>query len=689
MLPQVNFTGEAQGNMEKHCSRLLRYTVENTDGNRRFREQCEAVAMGEQPRDDLLPKGKEWLGDIVYNDIWNQVSWMKGQALRRELSVLVNPRGHAKGLDGKMAATKRQWQARSILSSTRFGEKASLAFQDAAMNGQGWVGLSLVHSPDRRRLMYRARHLPWASEFPDPRCTDDDMRHANFHFSIMWEDTDVLKGMFPSTEAKNLIDENEFGAPTGREILNFSTHLGWGAYFGFPFQTITGSERYGGGYEARKGCAYGKAWFRYPAKDELTGERGVFLFAAPFILSKSGMDILFLTKPDPAWGIAREPVTNARNPVNGDPFPPLIAFTAGMDRALQYTVRAAVDSMAEQKVIVGDGAIPEDNGIPVYSRDEYNNKALAFVRNKTGVLDAKNPAAIVPYDMRPRAEAAISLAQILMKWKDDSSPVNKSLTGQSTGITSGRALREVADHAISANSRIYMTFQGTFRGAAEWALEGVKMMERHMSFGQVPGRDGRYENISEAVLNHELSPEAAERLDLGVDVVAVDKSTLLPPEGMVVLQEAIKVSGGDPTIVLNVLNEMDPGSPMVASMARTMARKGLDIPEHLLEADDVKAKEAAAEQAAMQQKEERDLAMMQTRMEIVERAAKAAKLLAETGKTAEEMDKIVVEAREATEQLQGENLNYIDQARQQAAAPGRMGAAGGGGGGGGGAPAGM
>ena len=605
MLPQVNFSEEMVQGTQRHCSRMLRYVVEQTDGNRRFREQCEAVAMGEQPRDDVVPQGKEWLKDIVFNDIWNQISWMKGQALRRELSVLVNPRGHQRGMDGKMAATKRQWQARSILSSTRFGEKASLAFQDAAMNGQGWVGLSLSRTADNRGLEYRARHLPWASEYPDPRCTDDDMRHAAFHFSIMWEDTEILKGMFPSSDAKRLIDENEFGAPTGREILNFSTNLGWGSYFGFPFQTITGSERYGGGYEARKGCAYGKAWFRYPAKNELTGERGVFLFAAPFVLSKSGMDIVFLDKPDPAWGIAREPVTNARNPVNGDPFAPMIAFTAGMDRAVQYTVRAAVDSMAEQKVIVGDNAIPQDNGVAVYSRQEYNNKALAFVRNVTGVLDARDPTAIVPFDMRPRAEAAIRLAEILMKWKEDSSPVHASLTGQRTGVTSGRALREVADHAISANSRIYQTYMAAFRGSAEWALEGVKTMERFMRFGQVPGRDGRYEDISEDVMNHALSPEDAERLDLGVDVTAVDKSSLLPPEAMVVLQEAIKVSGGNPTIVLNALNEMDPGSPMVQTIARTFARQGADIPDHLLEAKDIKARDQAAEQSAMEAQEER------------------------------------------------------------------------------------
>ena len=637
---------------QQMLSRLFHHEVDKQSANRASRQQGLRAVMSEQEPYDDLPEERQWLKGIVVNDLHKQTTWMAGQARRRDLSVIISSRG-MHSMPARLAAAKRMLQVRAALDAMDFHTKAALAFEDAAMSGEGWVGAELNTSADGSRLALGARFLPWQGEFADSQVIDDDRRSANLHFSVRWVDISMLKMMFP--KKKELLEDNEIGAPSGSAPVQYGAGGQWGAWgghFGLPW-TLTGNEEYDG-WTDRGGCWYVKCWWREPVggKNPVTGANREMwqLFTAPAVLARGKMELELLAKPTPekTQMIPRFGIVAGRHPRTREVFSPLVKFTEGLDMALQGGVRAEISAAVEQKIIVSTAAIPkkaESNNELLISPEDFQRQVAEFASGNRGSLYVEEMGGIEVVAGNNRAESAKHLIDSLMQYKEIASPVHAALKGQG-GKTpaAGVALREMADLAVNSEHRIYGTHLMCFRDCGEWLLTRINRAERFMDFGpnvDARGQSGEY--MSEEMANLEISESDLLNFRFGVNVRAVDRSSLVNQEEATIFQKILEMNPGNPNVVLAVMQGMFPMMPLVNTVAESYVRQGYPVMDQFLRDDQIARRdkmEAGAEANRQRQQELHELGLKASAFKDF---SKGMVDLAKSGATVSEMERFAIE----------------------------------------------
>ena len=636
---------------QKMLSRLFHHEVDKQAANRASRQQGLRAVMSEQEPYDDLPEERQWIAGIVVNDLHKQTTWMAGQARRRDLSVLVSARG-MHNMPARLAAAKRMLQIRAGMDAMDFGTKAALAFEDAAMSGEGFVGTELNTSADGSRLVLGASFLPWQGEFADSQVIDDDRRRANLHFSVRWVDISMMKLMFP--KQKSLLEDHEVGAPSGTAPIQYGAGRwgAWGGHFGLPW-TLTGNEEYDG-WSERGGCWYAKCWWREPVrgKDKRTGKMREMwqLFTAPALLARGKMELELLAAPseEKTQMIPRFGIVAARHPRTREVFSPLVKFTEGLDRALQGGVRAEISSAVEQKVVVSTAAIPkksESNNELLITPDDFVAQVREFASGNQGTLYVEDMNGIQVVPGNDRAQSARHLIDSLLKYKEISSPVHAALQGQG-GQTApaGVALRELADLAVNSEHRAYGTHLSTFRDCGEWMLTRINRAERFMDFGpNMDSRGGRGEYMTEEMLNLELSESDLANFRLGVNVRAVDRSSLINQEEATIFQKILEMNPGNPNVVLAVMQGMFPLMPMVNTIAESYVKQGFPVMDEFLRDDQIARRDKMQEGAEAERRRVQDLEELGQRSDAFQKFAKGMAEMAKSGATVREMEQAAID----------------------------------------------
>ena len=626
---------------ETRLSRILEHEAAKTERNRAVRQQMLNAVMGYHPRDDRASQIKPWLKDMIYNPLWKDLQWMTGQMLRRPLSVKIFPRAKTAKMEAKMMAAKREWQIRATMDSMRLMQKVGLAFDDAAMSGQGWMGVTADVGRDGR-MIYKAKRYSWASEFGDSNSMDDDMRESKYHFSIRWVDLGQMQALYPEVPG-HVWDSEKYGAPAGRDFLDFSSSRGWGGYFGFPWHTATGGELWGE-WDERPGIAYGKCWY----EAWLTEEKRFGLMQVPFILSRSGMKLIFLREPKPAWAIPRQQVVSARNPHNGDPFSPRVLFANGIDRAMHYQLRAGLDLTLKRRVKVGMNAIPKKPGsagepIEGYDPVSFKKKVDSWEQDG-GVLLTEDPNSIVIETEDAQVQMAMGMMDKLIQMSSKNSPVHAALMGERSSVSSGVAMRELTDNVINSENRLFGTALRSVQDAGEWLLLAINQLEKWSDFGAATQMDGSLEEVPDRIRGLQIGPDDLKAMRLGFSVTPVDRTQVTTPERWAVLQELVKVSDpNNPVTGLWAMSMIDPGNPHIAATADHYIRNGIFVPDIYLRADQIDVRDKAMQAKQQADAEEAALSKFERRAKGGKDAAEMMKKLVEAGMTADAAEQAVME----------------------------------------------
>lgn len=598
--------------MVKWHHRLMAYYTQELDRQGPNREQ--------RAQDDDFYDNLQWSDDdaatleergqkaLVYNVLSASVDWVCNTEKRAKSDFKVLPR---RAEDAEPA--QRKTELLKYLSDANYlPHNRSRAFEDAVINGLGWVEDGISDDDDGEPLY--SRYVDWREMLYDSRgkqFTTDDMRYI---FRAKWVDLDVAIGLFPKRQGLLSRSAQESDMFMGVDSYGDDA-MDDAEYDTNGYRSHT--SEYLHGYN-RERVRLIEAWLRIPVmtarlkggtfdgelfdaispghRDSLAMEDGVRLVEKTVmrmhvaIFTPAGL-LWFSESPYRHNKFPYTPIWGKRRRRDGQPYG-MIRGLKGIQEDINKRASKALHILSTNKVIMDDDALPEGTDIEAF-KEEVARPDAVIVKKRGAELKLDNERELSQYQLQ-LMERSIAMIQ-------QTSGVTDELLGRRTNASSGIAIQRRQDQGSMATAHFFENLRLAAQLQGEKQLANIEQFVSEEKAFRITNERGKaeYIKVNDGLPENDIIRNKADFVISDADWHA----TMRQAEVDALLEVVGKI--GNPQIMLMVLDllvenmDLKNRSELVKRIRSMSGMKDPDGDEEVSPEDQAK-QQAQAQAAALQ-----------------------------------------------------------------------------------------
>ncbi len=506
-------------------------------------------------------------------------------------------------------ADYRRWQIKATWDANKFKTHIDKIIADACISGEGIGRVEVARSGRSDILSSRLKWRNWRGVWYDSQSEMDDFKDARYLFDLQWQDIDIVSAYhnIPHGDIEMYSRVPELDRNRDESLILMSNDSYDNISSGF-----TGDER--------KQVLYGQVWYRD------FKERKVKY--APIVVSRDLSEIKFLKAPSSPYEHNSIPYVRLvadRYKKDGLPYSPLTRLRRGQERFMQYPFRAIIELASGRKAIASVDCIPKDeNGIPLFSPDEWAKVAKDWLNSPNGILFKRSGLQEDDFQILNNdavLKNMIDLFTILSQSSEKSGmPIDPGLLGQSTNIHAAVALQEKAKQAHLSLNRLTNNYSNLVEEVGELTLCHIIQYGEAMEFVSPMREDGTVEDEVD-------KPEGTmSQVRMKYRITTKNRESGFETEQLKMITEMIKVVPEKlQPAILYIANSIVPfgNSGAMKDLAKMLLKEGIDLPDSMLDNQMRKEKKQMAEGQAQQQQEAAEFQKRAAEAEIEEKETKS------------------------------------------------------------------
>lgn len=487
-------------------------------------------SRAERLRDHEFYDGRQWTDEeiaglaargqaaLVFNLVKQMVDWIVGTERRTRVDWNVLPReeGDVEGAQLKKELLK------FVGDINKVGWHRSLAFEDAAISGLGWIEDCVVSAQNEEPLV--SRHQDWKGMWWDPHSRDLQFADARYLIRRKYLDLDYATAMFPDRvallkscgashvdPALEMVDD---------DAMLSSLYIGSRSILAGSVALILGT--------ARERVSVWEVWYREPKKtrriqsnaydtsDPLHGvdfeaeneEHAAAIAGELYSLTEGVTDVMRVAFMCEAGllKVADSPYNHQRFP-----FTPIWAFRDHLSGMPYGVVRPAIDPQCDynkrrskslfllsvNRVLFEDGTVDEADEDHVLSEASRPDGQVRLKKN-----------ALAENRFRIDEQADMMSGHVRLMEEDkanihESTGVTRENVGQESGAISGRAILAKQQQGAVSTAKLFDNYRLAMQLSGEKNLSNLEQFMSLPKVFRVLGAEGkaRWERVNQPTWN--------------------------------------------------------------------------------------------------------------------------------------------------------------------------------------------